>query len=681
MAATEVPKQIGPYEILGPLGKGGMGAVYKAMQPSLNRIVAIKVLPADFARDPESVARFHREAQTVAMLSHPNIVQIIDKGEDQGILYFAMEYVEGTSLDVVLRQRRLSLQEVVQIIKQIGRGLGAAHRAGVVHRDLNPRNILVSPTLSVVKLADFGISRVESVARTLGTLTTQGMTLGSLHYLAPEQAVDASAVDHRADIYSLGVVFYEALTGRMPLGKFNLPSELNKDLPSEIDPVVLKCLATEPGDRYATVGQLLEDIDKLEGLMRFQLLDELKGLKRGTSMLFKKGSTSFQRNRGMLVLFGLLALALAGVGGWMLLNPAVEPPVRSETPAKAAPPATATEPPAGPSVAAPPVTESPANGTAIASPPGSVPVVAGPGATAAPATDSPTAPVTKPLDAPVKEPTAPPTKGSATSPSKGSAVPAASPAETKPKPGKPANDPAVADLEVARGKFDAKLFDQALTDARALVEKYPTSPVAIDGYYLIAKVLTSLQRGKEALGTYVEIQSRFRSDPRAAEAAFQQAKLVQAADSKKTTEEAKKLYGDCAANYPTSSWSARALAAKAEIERDQRASVRDAALGASVPAALVTYRELTGRFPAEPVVEKAWWELGQMYEDLKRWDLAAKSYEELGLHFPKTRFDAWFQAAEIYERRLKDTAKAKSAYGMVPATSPRYKDAQKKAGS
>ena len=273
MAATDVPKQIGPYEILGPLGKGGMGAVYKAMQPSLNRIVAIKVLPGDFAKDPDAVARFHREAQTVAMLSHPNIVQIIDKGEDQGILYFAMEYVEGTSLDVVLRQRRLSLQEVVQVVKQVGRGLGAAHRAGVVHRDLNPRNILVSPTLSVVKLADFGISRVESVARTLGTLTTREMTLGSLHYLAPEQAVDATAVDHRADIYSLGVVFYEALTGRMPLGKFSLPSELNKDLPSEIDPVVLKCLATEPDKRYATVGQLLEDIDKLEELLRFQLLD------------------------------------------------------------------------------------------------------------------------------------------------------------------------------------------------------------------------------------------------------------------------------------------------------------------------------------------------------------------------------------------------------------------------
>ena len=666
MAATEVPKQIGPYEILGPLGKGGMGAVYKAMQPSLNRIVAIKVLPPDFAKDPEAVARFHREAQTVALLSHPNIVQIIDKGEDQGILYFAMEYVEGTSLDVVLRQRRLSLPEVVQVVKQVGRGLGAAHRAGVVHRDLNPRNILVSPTLSVVKLADFGISRVESVARTLGTLATQGMTLGSLHYLAPEQAVDATAVDHRADIYSLGVVFYEALTGRMPLGKFNLPSELNKDLPSEIDPVVLKCLATEPGDRYATVGQLLEDIDKLEEMMRFQLLDELKGLRRGTSMLFKRGSTSFQRNRGVLVLLGVLALAVAGVGGWMLLNPVEETPAQEATPANA-------NAPTAPKTPTTPVKESPALPPAGPATPLVAPVAAPEPATPPP-TDSPTTQVIKPADKPAK-PLAAASKGNGAPPT--SPVPAS---DTNSKAVKPGIDPAVADLEVARGKFEAKLLDQALADARTLVERYPTSPVAIDGYYLIAKIFTSLQRGKDALATFVEIQSRFRNDPRAAQAAFQQAKLVQAPDTKKTAEEAKRLFAECAANYPTSPWSARALAAKAEIERDQRASVRDVVLGASAPAALVTYRELTDRFPAEPVTEKGWWELGQMYEDLKRWDLAARSYEELGLHFPRTRYDAWYQAAEIYDRRLKDATKAKSTYGMVPATSPRYKDAQKKAG-
>jgi TolA-binding protein len=242
-------------------------------------------------------------------------------------------------------------------------------------------------------------------------------------------------------------------------------------------------------------------------------------------------------------------------------------------------------------------------------------------------------------------------------------------------------DPAVADLEVARGKFDAKLFEQSLADARALVAAYPASPLAIDAHYLIAKALASLGRGQESIGAYVEIQTRFRGDGRAAEAAFQQAKLVQAADSKKSADEAKRLYSECAANYPASPWSARALAAKAEIEREQRATLRDAALGATVPSALATYRELTSRFPAEPVAEKAWWELGQMYEDEKRWDLAAGAYEQLTLHFPQTRLDAWFRLAEIYERRLKDAARAKQAYGMVPTTSAHFKEAQKKAGS
>ncbi|MGE0639474.1 MAG: protein kinase [Thermoanaerobaculia bacterium] len=652
MPPSDIPKQIGPYEILGPLGKGGMGTVYKAMQPSLNRIVAIKVLPGDFAAEPERVARFHREAQTVAMLSHPNIVQIIDKGEDQGILYFAMEYVEGTSLDVVLRQRRLSLQETLQVIKQTSRGLGAAHRAGVVHRDLNPRNILVSPTLSVIKLADFGISRVESVARNVGTLTTREMTLGSLHYLAPEQAVDATSVDHRADIYSLGVVFYEMLTGRMPLGKFSLPSELNKDLPSEIDPVVLKCLATEPGDRYATIGQLLEDVDRLEEMLRFQLLDELKGLKRGTSMLFQRGSTSFKRNRGVLMGLGVLLLALIGAGGWLLFG-------KKESTEPAAVVAVDNVTPAGNE--SPLVTEAPVNATPTTEENATVATTEPAPAVPAPA---PAEPAAKPVEKKVQT----------------------APAESKPAETRPAvntksqNELAQADLEVARGKYDAKLFEQALADARALVEKVPTGNVALDGYLLIARCLEALHRENEAMGAYVEVQTRFKDSPKAAEAAYQQARLVQAGSSKKSADDARKLYDELVAAYPTSPWAARALSTKADLERAGKVNVRDAELNANVSAALVSYRTLTTSFPDDPISEKAWWELGQYYEDLKRWDLAVHAYSELGIRFPKTRYDAWYQAGEIYDRRLKDDAKAKEAYRMVPATSSHYKDAQKKIG-
>lgn len=645
MAPSEISPRIGRYDLLEPLGKGSTGTVYKAKETASGRIVAVKVLSDEIARDAEARARFYREADAVAGLSHPNIVQILDRGEDGDRAYLVMEYVEGTSLDVVLRRRRLSLQEVVQVVKQVGRALEAAHREGIVHRDLNPRNILVSATLSTVKLAHFGISRFDSVARKLGNLTTKEMSLGTLSYLAPEQAVEGAAVDHRADIYSLGVVFYEALTGRIPLGKFSLPAELNRELPSEIDPIVLKCLATDPGKRFSTVGQLIEQVEKLEEMMRFQLLDELQGLKRGTSKLL--GSTSPLGSRGVMILFGLLAVALVGAGAWMLLHPAA-PPASSAPPAEKSSPdrpadATPTPPPVESATPAPP--------TPIAS-------------------EDPKTGVAE------RETPAEPKKESAPAPVKASVA-----AESKPKPAKPTADPAVAELEVARGKFDARLLDQALTDAQALVATYPSSPVVIEGYFLIARSQLGLQRSKEALGTYVEIQSRFKNDPRAAEAAYQQAKLVQAGDSKKTTEEAKRLYADCAANYPTSPWSARALAAKAEIEREQRATLRDPTLATTVPAALATYRELTARFGGEPVAEKAWWELGKMYEDLKRWDLAANAYEELARHFPKTRLDAWFEAAEIYERRLKDAAKAKSTYALVPTTSPRYKEAQKKAGN
>ncbi len=384
--------------------------------------------------------------------------------------------------------------------------------------------------------------------------------------------------------------------------------------------------------------------------MRFQLLDELQGLKRGTSMIL--GPTGFLGKRGVIVLFVLLALVLVGIGGWMLLNPVAEPPAGIESPAtrrlrRSRPAIRETlrrwrarrRPralPAPPAAAAPPVARSPCpsrsrrrrarqrRSRARPSPP-----------TRRPARLRPNPEWTR------RRPTS---KSRAASSTPGSSTRRS-----------PTRAPWSRPTRRARWRSTA--------------------------HYLIAKSLASLERGQEAIGAYVEIQTRFKGDPRAAEAAFQQAKLVQAADTKKTTDEAKRLYAECAATYPASPWSARALAAKAEIEREQRATVRDAALGATVPAALATYRDLTARFPAEPVAEKAWWELGQMYEDEKRWDLAAEAYEKLTQHFPQTRLDAWFQLAEIYERRLKDAARAKQAYGKVPTTSSHFKEAQKKAGS
>jgi TolA-binding protein len=452
------------------------------------------------------------------------------------------------------------------------------------------------------------------------------------------------------------------LTGRMPLGKFSLPSELNRDLPSEIDPVVLRCLATEPAGRPATVGQLLEEIDKLEELLRFQLLDELKGLRRGTSALFHRGSTSFKRHPILLVALGLLLLALAGVGGWLLFS---QPESREATATAPADAKGATESPTAPVASA--ATEVAGSSPTAATDPSTTPAVAAPAPP--PVASEPGA--SEPASA---NPAPSPTKPAAATPRP--AEPA--PAPAKPAPVRPGPDPALADLEVARGKYDARLYDQALADARAVIEKFAGSPAAIDAYFLVARSQEKLGRTNDALGTFVEIQSRFRGDAKVAEAAFQQARLVHAADPKRAADEARRLYGEMATAYPASPWSARALAARAEIERAQKLNVRDTVLGVSVPAALVTYRQLTQSFPGEASAEKAWWELGQMYEDLKKWELAAAAYSELAVSFPKTRYDAWYQAAEIYERRLKDAAKARQAYGMVPATSPRSRDAQKK---
>ena len=236
--SPDIPQKIGNYEILGVIGRGGMATVYKAFQPSLSRIVAIKVLPPRYLSDPVFVERFHREAQAVAMMNHPNIVHIIDKDRDGDLLYFVMEYVPGVMLQKLMRQRRLTLAEALRVAKEVSKGLDCAHRTGIVHRDLNPRNILVSEDLATVKVADFGISRVDVLRNADGTISTAEASLGTLFYLAPEQGENPSAVDQRADIYSLGVVCYEMMTGKVPVGKFSLPSQLNKSLPPDVDSIV-----------------------------------------------------------------------------------------------------------------------------------------------------------------------------------------------------------------------------------------------------------------------------------------------------------------------------------------------------------------------------------------------------------------------------------------------------------
>ena len=301
------PSHIGDYEILGVVGKSSMGVVYKAIHPATERVVAIKVLPEEFRDDSERVERFEREAEAVARLNHPNVAQIVEKSTDGDLMHFVMEYVPGSSLSNVMKKRRLSLPETLTVLKQVCRGLEAAHRERVIHRDLNPRNILVSEDLRTVKIVDFGIGRVESISRERGTLSTSAVSLRTLHYMAPEQSASMAESDHRSDIYSVGVLLYEMLTGRVPVGRFNLPSQINHDVPPEFDPIVLKCLETNPSNRYASVGAISRDVARLENQLRLGLVSDFRGIKDSTSKIILGSTRPFRTRKSAWIVGGSVA--------------------------------------------------------------------------------------------------------------------------------------------------------------------------------------------------------------------------------------------------------------------------------------------------------------------------------------------------------------------------------------
>ena len=260
----------GSYEIEGEIGRGGMGIVYSARDVKLKRRVAIKVLPPDLAFRDEIRARFSREAQTAARLSHPHIVPIHSVGEDGGLVYFVMGYVDGESLAARLRRRdRLPIEEVRRIMKETADALGLAHAMGVVHRDIKPDNILLEGTRRRVMVTDFGIAKALT-SDGGGTLTGTGVAIGTPAYMSPEQAAGERDIDVRSDIYSLGVVGFEMLTGELPfkaatvagilLKQVSEPvpdiSPLRRDSPDELSSCVMRCLDKDPENRWPTADAL-----------------------------------------------------------------------------------------------------------------------------------------------------------------------------------------------------------------------------------------------------------------------------------------------------------------------------------------------------------------------------------------------------------------------------------------
>jgi predicted Ser/Thr protein kinase len=271
-------------EVLEFIGQGGMGAVYKARQKQLDRIVALKVLPPGIGGDPSFAERFTREAKALAKLMHPNIVALFEFGQADGIYYLLMEYVDGVSLGQLLRASRVSAREALAIVPQICDALQYAHDQGIVHRDIKPENILLDRR-GRVKVADFGLAKLvgagagragsplpavasqmgdgaHGVTRPTDGLTDAGKIMGTPNYMAPEQVEHPAEVDHRADIYALGVVFYQMLTGELP-GKRMEPPSKKVQIDVRLDEVVMRALEKDPGRRYSQASVLKTQVETI----------------------------------------------------------------------------------------------------------------------------------------------------------------------------------------------------------------------------------------------------------------------------------------------------------------------------------------------------------------------------------------------------------------------------------
>jgi serine/threonine protein kinase/predicted ATPase len=283
-------KQIARYEIVSLLGAGGMGEVYLANDPQMNRKVALKLLPAQFTQSVDRVARFRRESRAASALNHPNIITIYEIGEDRGNHFIATEFVKGSTLRASIESGRMSVDESIDIVIQVARALRAAHEAGILHRDIKPENIMLRPD-GYVKVLDFGLAKMsdpptlsdEPNTSFMAVDTTPGMLMGTVTYMSPEQA-RGLVVDMRTDIFSLGVVFYEMLAGRPPfrgatksdvivaiLDREPPPlSSYAAEAPSQVESIINKALRKNLADRYQTAKQLLDDLRTLKQDLEIQ---------------------------------------------------------------------------------------------------------------------------------------------------------------------------------------------------------------------------------------------------------------------------------------------------------------------------------------------------------------------------------------------------------------------------
>jgi serine/threonine protein kinase/outer membrane protein assembly factor BamD (BamD/ComL family) len=695
-------RTISHYRVLETLGAGGMGVVYKAEDTKLSRRVALKFLPADRSGDQDAIKRFLREARAASALNHPNICTIYEVDEFEGAQFIAMELLEGHTLEQLINRKPLPLGTLLDVAIQIADALDTAHAQKVVHRDIKPTNIFVT-TRGRAKILDFGLAKPEADRDSVSGfsadstregrhgLTTQGVALGTVAYMSPEQAC-GEELDGRTDLFSFGVVLYEMATGHRTFSgntsavifeailnrEPRAPMELNPEIPPEVERIIAKALEKDRHLRYQTAADIRADLQRVRreretGQRPFRSgRVPAANARSGSSWLSAiaetvavpppqtAASTRVARPIRPGAKLGRWPIA-AGLGGAVAIliaaivlfqtrarpaAPAIDQQIVDQP---AAPPGQAealpshlTVPPAR--TAPLPALVPPSLGQTVAppSPAVSLPAVPSP----------PAAPTVLPA------------------PARGDPDPVPTPP--------PIIDSSVEELRVARAKFDAALYDQAIADLKGIAARNPSSPSAPAAILLIGKVYERQNQPDEAAAVYVELRTKHPSSAVVQEATFSLAELVLRSKRADRDQGARELFGEISTNHPDSPWAPRALARKAGVEDRMKLRVMDAQLNASVPAALVSYRTLIERYPGFEA-ETSLARLADMYEELKRFDLAARSLDELSARFPNNSRDAAWRAAELYDKRIKDANAARAAYARVPATSPHYKDAQKRA--
>ena len=713
---------ISHYRVIEQIGSGGMGVVYRAEDIRLGRPLVLKFLPPALSRDPMALERFEREARTASSMNHPGICTVYDIGEWEGQRYIAMEHLEGQPLDRFIGGKPVALSMLLDLAVQITDAIELAHSEGILHRDIKPANIFITRR-GHAKVLDFGLAKLaagepgasalDATAQTLAAhvLTTVGVAVGTVAYMSPEQA-RGEDLDTRSDLFSLGVVLHEMATGRQafsgPTAAVVFDAILNRtpppivsvnpEVPFELERIIDKAIEKDRMLRYQHAADLKSDLARLKrdresGRVSIGGMSESRSGVRPAANAGSAANANVDvaaaaaassavpaaassaaaipapaapaeqppvpaQSKGKksnttaiaAAVVGVLAVGGAAVG-YVLTRPTVEPEASVSQPSAPAPPEAAVPPVAEPPAAEP----TPAPGPVAA---GSVP----------PTTPAAVVKPTATLRAP-----APPTAVAASRtkpPPPAASTPAPRPA--------PEPDPVAKAVETALPAMDSRQFDAALAGLQTALGERPTSPDAAQARLLIARIYDRQGRTDAALAAYADLRATYPKDPASADALLRMATLVQQTRQPDRNRVARSYLDEIVANFSTTNAAAPALAHRAAIEERENAKVTDPVLQRVVPAALVSYRQLTEAYPQSAPAEAAFIRLARYYDDMKRYDLQAQALTDLGSYFPKTRHDAWWEAGEVFERRLRDVAKAKDAYSRVPTTSRRYRDAQKK---